>query len=637
MKLGFLLNITQGGNSSDGFSVNKDDSWARQTGDVRTSIKDLNNFYGTGKVVYLVKFLGSIGYLICVIKASPEGSPRPDDNTAAWIFFPAKISITAEQTIKILDIVEDAISQEIRTDYDKLNDVFSRDFEANDVLNSAVATIKSKNDSNYAVRYYNGDFSLYDLLGSSIAQQEYGMYKGLILIDKNKGITHSSYSELKFELHKICVFNPIPSIDGFEPNFRNQNKQWIPFIKPIEVPLGSSLAIYWRKKDYATIKKTFTAKGGPRCPEEAMITPNDYMVIIPKSHFNVMDDYGMPIKNYTVIINTYLIDGDYIEIPEEAFLRGLFIKVHASGYSDWTRNNEPLRLDRKLDIYMSKKNYSYKFSVPLYDGDKETDDRAIISIESQRQITSSPLKGYVTDGKKIQEGENRENQLYWDDQFISKLKYMAYGFISCIILIGLFIGYNALDDYELCWKLPPFQKINKSTDRQQQESTDVTYEEQNTDAVDSLALALNYLDRKEVWEKDSLNRYPDTRGLFDDLNTFNVNNVNSKFGEVLSRSSNFYSVMNALNDSKNLGINPHKGKEQNNGNYNSSSDKGINVDNYIKWLKEDHTPYVAPTETNDKLKEQKSNITGRKKTVPAPATLQGSGQQEQPKSNGRKI
>ena len=608
MKLGFLLNITQGGNSSDGFSVNKDDSWARQTGDVRTSIKDLNNFYGTGKVVYLVKFLGNLGYLICVIKASPEGSPRPDDNTAAWIFFPARIAITAEQTIKILDIVEEAISQEKRTDYDKLNDVFSREFGSNEVLISAVGTIISKNDSNYAVRYYNGDFSLYDLLGSSIAQQEYGMYKGLILIDKNKGITHSSYTELKFELHKICVFNPIPSIDGFEPNFLNQNKQWIPFSKAIEVPIGSSLAIYWRRKDYATIKKTFTAKGGPRCPEEAMISPNDYMVIIPKSHFNVMDDYGMPIKNYTVEINHYRMDGDSIEVQEDLFKGGLFIKIFAHGYTDWQENGVRLSLDRKLKIYMSKRKYYYKFSMPIYDGDKETDDRAIISIESQRQITSSPLKGYVTDGKKIQEGENRENQLYWDDQFISKLKYMAYGFISCILLIGLFIGYNALDDYELCWKLPPFQKINKNT-YPQQEATDILQGEQNTDVqpVDSFALVLSYLDKNEVWHKDSLDFYPATRGLFDDLNEFSVNNVNSRFEEVLNKSSNYNRVKNALNESHNLGINPHKGKEQNEGKYNSVGDVRININKYIEWLATEHSVYNPKPEGSD----QKSKITGR--------------------------
>ena len=630
MKLGFLLNITQGGNSSDGFSVNKDDSWARQTGDVRTAIKDLNNFYGTGKVVYLVKFLGNLGYLICVIKASPEGSPRPDDNTAAWIFFPVRIAITAEQTIKILDIVEEAISQEKRTDYDKLNDVFSREFDSNEVLISAVGTISSKNDSNYAVRYYNGDFSLYDLLGPSIAQQEYGMYKGLILIDSNKGVTHSLYSELKFELREVCVYKPIPPVDGFTPGFLKQNNQFIPFNKSIEVPKGSIQTIDWYKKGYAIVRKQFTAKGGPRCPEEAMITPNDYKVIIQRSLFDVVDENGMPIKNYTVIINSYQIDGDYIEIPEEAFFRGLFIKVHASGYSDWTRNNELMQLDKKYRVKMSKRKYYYEFSIPLYEGDKETKERAIISFESQHQIKSSPIKGYTTDGERVIEGENRDNQLYWDDQFISKFKYMAYGFISCILLIGLFIGYNALDDYELCWDFPPFQKITKKTN-QQQETTDYSQGEQNIDVqpVDSSELALNYLDKNEVWHKDSLDFYPATKGLFDDLNTFNVNAVNSKFGEVLSQSSNYKRVRNALNESHNQGINPHKGKEKNEGKYNSVGDVRININKYIDWLNTEHPVYNPKPEGS----EQKSKITGK-----APKDTKGTSTKSnaEPKTNDKK-
>ena len=82
MKLGLVIKITNGG-ESEGFSINKNDSWAHYATDARSAIKELSNFDASEKTVYLLKFLGTLGYLLCVIKARPEGSGRPNDNTAA--------------------------------------------------------------------------------------------------------------------------------------------------------------------------------------------------------------------------------------------------------------------------------------------------------------------------------------------------------------------------------------------------------------------------------------------------------------------------------------------------------------------------------------------------------------------------
>lgn len=98
MKLGFILKTT---NSGDGeaFSINKEESWAKYATEVRSYIKELHNFDGTSKTVILVRFHGSDGYMISIIKARPDGSGRENDNTAAWIHFPAKLKFLQKKYV----------------------------------------------------------------------------------------------------------------------------------------------------------------------------------------------------------------------------------------------------------------------------------------------------------------------------------------------------------------------------------------------------------------------------------------------------------------------------------------------------------------------------------------------------------
>ena len=152
MKLGLVIKITNEGVPGETFSVNKEDVWARYTEDVRTPIKELSNFDGTEKVAYLAKFLGKEGYLMCVIKARPEGSGRANDNTAAWIHVPAFVDITSLTICSILKDVEVAISGEKGIDKHLLDSLFSKEYNTKDVQFPAVATIASRNDSAYAVK-----------------------------------------------------------------------------------------------------------------------------------------------------------------------------------------------------------------------------------------------------------------------------------------------------------------------------------------------------------------------------------------------------------------------------------------------------------------------------------------------------
>lgn len=618
MKLGLVIKITNGGVPGETFSINKEDVWARYTEDVRTPIKELANFDGTERVAYLAKFLGKEGYLMCIIKARPEGSGRPKDNTAAWIHIPAFVDITSSTICSILKDVEVAISGEKGIDKQQLDSLFSQEYNTKDVQFSAVATIVSRNDSTYAVRYYNGDFKLYELLGPSIAQKEYGNYKGILFLDEQQGITSTSQYVLVFEPHKICQYAPPSPVDGFTPCFPMQDK-YQSFNKAIEVPEGGQITIHWVKNGYAVIKKTFVAKDGPTCPNTALINPNEYKVIVRREHFHIYDPNSIPVTNADISIDGMTMMGDSMEISVSSYNEGVRLLIRAKGLADYRKENE--KLSRNMQIFMGHHFYHYDFEIPLRDGEEKL-GRASFSIETHHKLKHCPIEGYETEDYYLYESNRDVNRLCKSSDWKTKIKFFLYGVASVILVALLIVAYNALDNYEFQFGWPPFKKVSLQY-AEKWNNNDNNQDEVGADKmpVDSLTLAINYLNNNEVWNKDSLEIYPATRGLFDNLNEFNLSDVDSKYNPQLRTSSRFEQVRKALIDNSNKGYDPRIGKDANDGKYNSANDKLISISNYIDWLSKNHSKEVQ--------KQEKTH-----KTV---TPQMGSEKPEQPKNNGRKI
>lgn len=629
MKLGLVIKITNGG-VSEAYSINKSEEWSRYAEDVRPAINSLSNFDGTGNSVLYARFLGAKGYLLCIIKARPEGSGRGGDNVAAWIYIPSGCDLGGIETTSLLQKVETAIAAARGIDEGYLTTLFSADYNARDVLMPATKTLVSNNIKGYALRYYNnGEYNLKELLGVALAQKEYSSYNGVFFVDKQTGITIQG-DVLDFEPENICTYFPPSPVDGFMPCFPFQDK-YQSFNKAIEVPSGSQVTIFWIKNGYAVIQKSFIAKDGPQCPKTAMINPSDYKVIIRKKMFYVTAPSGVPINQFDVRINHQLMEGEAMEVSESIYQNGLTISIYSSGYAEKKLMGVHPQLDRTLSVQLSKQTYHYEFAIPVYDGDIDTKNDATLILETHRKISSSPIKGYTTYGDRIQEGEGHLNRLFVDNRWLTKLKYMAYGFASCVLVLLLYAGCSALENYEFQFDWPPFKKVSQQH-TEKWNNNDNNQDEVGTDnvPVDSLALVINYLNNNEIWNKDSLETYPATRELFDDLNDFHSSNVDSKYNPQLRTSSRFEQVRKALIDNFNKGYNPRIGKEANDGKYNPANDKKISVPNYIDWLSKDHSKDIPKQEQPT----APSRITeGSKKVTPQV----GNEKPELPKNNGRKI
>ena len=249
----------------------------------------------------------------------------------------------------------------------------------------------------------------------------------------------------------------------------------------------------------------------------AKINNTEYRIIIPKKLFFVTDNNGIPVNQFEVSINHQRMEGDSMEVLEAYYQQGLTISISSRGFAEWRKSNVRPPLDRQLTVYLSKQVFHYEFSIPVYDGNKDLKNDAIIIVETDRKFTSSPIKGYTNYGDRIQEGEGHINRLSWDDRWLNKIKYAAYGFAACFLILML---YAACENYEFNFGWPPIKEIKHSPNNNWN-TANVEIEDVgqlNTDSVN----AINYLETNGTWHKDNLDSFEATKGLFEESNILSL-------------------------------------------------------------------------------------------------------------------
>lgn len=598
MKLGLVLKITNGG-EAETFYINKKESWARFASDARSAIKELQGFDGSDKSVYLLKFLGSEGYLLSVIKSRPEGSGRPNDNTAAWIFVPSTAVVSAVEMEQVLKQVEEAISESKGIDKTKLGDAFGKDYAVKNVLLPAVGKISSTAEGSYALRYFNGDsdFTLGELLGDNLAQIEYAKYKGVFLVDKNSGITLSSNNVLKFEPKQLVAVSPLKSVEGFVALIQTP-RGVMKFDRDIELATGEKIVVEWRKDNYAPIVKTFTAGDGKIADLD--IKGFEIKVRIQRSWFKVKDSNGISIRSARVSINHQLITGAYLDVREALLSDGIIVDVHADEYEDYHKELKEFQHD--MVIKLPHRKYHMEYTVPVYDKDGERVCDAKLVLDANKKLCDSPLKGYEISG----------GELVYRTGYKSKLKTFAYGFVAGALVFLLYAGAQAMEEYEFQFGWPPFKHIV------QQESQETNLSDE-TEGSPNDSIKNNYLDANKSWRKDSLDAYEETMGLFDELNEFKLEHLKKRVDEKKLSSENLQKVVDALKKNQDNGYDPHIGKESNKGKFNSEKEKVIDIDDYIKWLSVQHdaskdTPVTDTSTKKNSEASTTSKITGESTT-----------------------
>lgn len=607
MKLGFILKTT---NSGDGeaFSINKEESWAKYATEVRSYIKELHNFDGTSKTVILVRFHGSDGYMISIIKARPDGGGRENDNTAAWIHFPAKIKISAKEVCSIIQLVVEELSARKSINRLRLEEAFNKQYDSKNTLFTAVEFITSNKDGNIGYRYFGErcDYQLYEYLGDSIGQIGYKGYKGIFFIDHSSGITIDK-QEIRTPIKKICALN-IPNVNnGFKVYIGNK-----PFSSPIEIPEDAKVSVVLKKNGYADIKKEISVSN-----PNISIEPKEYRRCIQKAWFHAYDSENKESLTSKISIK---VDGQYFNdgvlYVAEKLDNHHNVEIQCNGYEPYKANIEIN--DNIPAIALNAKEYEETFILPKQDGNG-LDANATIIIKTKKNFQSMPLKGYTVEGNKF---------LCYNNNIVLKIKWFFIGFISLFVIGALYQGYVAIDEFfdnhefQLGWPLIVEKHIQTTTD---EEEITPEPETEQPKATNLDVKAIEYLNNNPVWVKDSLENYDITKGLFDAMNTLNLDLLTGeRYSTLKDKSSNFRFIVDAANVCRTDSVDVQG--LINGGHYNSNpSDEQITISKYIKWLQD--APQKAKLKNNSTKGVKKSNIIDgknkdSKSTQPAPPRKQ---------------
>ena len=100
----------------------------------------------------------------------------------------------------------------------------------------------------------------------------------------------------------------------------------------------------------------------------------------------------------------------------------------------------------------------------------------------------------------------------------------------------------------------------------------------------SLEAAIGYLDSHKTWNRDSMERYDDLKGLFDAMNDFRFSTVIDSYSQ-LSTSSKYAELVKTAQKNIRNGWNPKTGKH--NPQYNEIGENIIIYKNYIYWIDRD--------------------------------------------------
>lgn len=623
MKLGLKIEITNEGAGSSVKTLNSSSTLEKYASASRSYIKDvfpvrdelrkngIDPFFSldeSERTVIFLRFLGPHGFLICISQARPENSGRPYDGAAAWIHVPASVALSGQETEKLIDDVEEALSNKRGIDNQRLDAIFAKDYEERNLI-PAISTIVSKGESS-GVRYYGSgtDYQLHELLGNGIAQPEYSKFKSVFLLRKSENIYFTG-QEITTQLVPTCIMEPPTPINGFSPFLQNG----VPFTLSIEVPQKSPLKIVWKKTGYQDIERIIeaTATDVEKSNKLFAIHESEVKFAVLKKWFNVHSNLK-PLKEYCIQVDNQEFKDGVVYLPVSKITSKVYVKVVADGFKTFEKD---IKLLKNIDISMLPIMHFYRFSLPMYDG-KESIESGELKLEVAVKLKKCPLRGYSLDGDLL-EGEDYVNFLKRD--ILEPIKCFTYGFVTCFLILLLYAGWDALEDYKFKFGWPlveKIQKIEKKTDQQVQVE-DKTNPIVNYDSINAIA----YLDRENTWHKDSLESYKLTKGLFESLDALNMESLRNEWSNKLNGSSQFMKVSEkarvALEKNYKLKI------KFRNERYNKKTDDlTISVENYLKWISQTHsepTKQATKGDTNvktsgSKIKEATNPVKNNNKT-----------------------
>ena len=570
LQLGLVFNVTSGGLRTVHQCNAQGQTWTKSIPDLRGDFSVLPNLDGSGKTVYQLRFLGTEGFLIALVKPQKGNMSRGADHSAAWIHVPARAKISGEELVNVLNDVEQAISRLEGTDTAKLNSVFAKQYSENPLRQPLISRLSSKADGPIAVRNYSatpGAIATLTEVLDALAQPVYAQYKSVFLVDVAAGLqVASTVKTITEPLKHLVVVVPPKAKDNFVPHLRSGENQAIEFKEPHEFVEGETLTVYWERKGYDTIEKQARVAQGLNADEAFKFGVNDVKRLLLPSFFTVRSEKGPLISNAQIRIDNIILTDKGLPFAEADWTKKHNIMVLAEGYENKS-SDDALPTQQKLTITMKAKVFGDRRTLPLNDGSVKIAE-VTIEVRGKRRISINDLilkngelqlKSSKSKGSANQRNTGKGLGRYW------KRVALIVG-VLIIILGGLFVAYKLwTEDKEDAKPTPESIEVSSNPD------SETGPYSSSEDSLD-FEMVRAYLDNNEKWSRDSLENYSFSKGLFDALNEYQLEDL-SNYQKIVRKSEKLRQIEARADEMK--GSLP-RGK--------FTDDNVITVDNYIKKL-----------------------------------------------------
>ncbi len=611
-QLGFAINYASNGYEKD--IVCNEGKWTENVDDIRNYLKYFDGLRGTDKIITFIFFDESGCYLTLLRPVSGRGN----DFRAGWIYIPNAIEISTSEIMEAYEHAKVWLLKSIRDTRSDIERFFSKGFAEKQCFLKNIPSSGEK----FGYRKLGTCSSMEKLFSSGIYQEYYNGHKAIFLLDDNS-VTISNEYTARFtdftneKMEQYCILMP-PTEDKIRP--LGPEAQIVDgtgriFDSPMRVKLGEHVQLCARRKGFEDI----------RIP---MIDVSNSVTEFPLCHsivwekridatmFHIIDHEKKKITDATIIV-----DGTDITcgsaMLSEAGAKKVSVIIKAHGYKDESETINVLDRTEPIEIRMHRKEKEREFKVLM-----SNSKYARMTLSSVHLNDDVPLIGYTTDKK-------NKNCLVPNDWYLWKQRFIGIGIsiVGVILIVGIIAFDSWLDNHEFRWGVPPWRETSASA-----QNLEYTQDPISGDQKSAVAL---YLDNTTTWNRDSLENYEETKGLFDALNGFDFPRVKEYEGK-LSNSDNFMRIINTINDIKGKDLNPKVGKEAHRGNYNSVSDKRIQIGNYIKRISSYHAPTyeqsVPETNTGSAIKSGEAKNGSQRSIKPKPDT---SNKKEPAKQNKR--
>lgn len=520
------------------FSINPSEEVRRYLSELRGIVSRIKYDPSEKNIFYYVTNTPT-GIFITIIRTIPT---EPVDHLAAWIFVPNELIIDAERLEQVINVTTRKVSGERVTTEDvaKLRELFSTEYITDP---NAPMMPASKAGGQLAWRRYNGDtkVSLTALLGAGLYQLSYLDYCGVLFIDDDLGVTAEAKDITDEPIKGPAVILPVAkTAENFVAHVFGR-----PLDGNIRATRDTDITVVWKHpgfEDISVEERITDAEFVPSVPDTSKSRK-----AITLSSFQIMSQSGnIDLEGCVVTVNSVQIS-DQPSLFTTSELTSALVTISCEGYTPYS-NRMDLASSTKQLVRLQERTKVYCFEMPV----KSADLGAPVSfkIYTKRTLNGSPLEGY-TACDNVLEGETRINHLVYAGSSPLNANKIVYGVAG--LLLGLIIGWltgcgggsksdeilpvDTIVDTEIVEKV--ITKVPQPSSPKPVSTPQTTAQTTPGSGSTVTADVIAYLDNNSAWTKEGLDKFPALRGLFDDLNNFELEKLSDEWGSKLAASKKF--------------------------------------------------------------------------------------------------